>query len=306
MATKRLFRLRHPLLTGFFILGIMFVLFWGGVTFFVSSFSRQSVDTDIFGSKVGIVVVELKVVITTADEILTQLNKFKHSHLVKAIIVRIDSPGGAVGASQEIFREIRRTNQVKPVVASMGSVAASGGFYAALGAGTIIASPGTLTGSMGVILKFPNLEALYEKIGYKDQVIKSGKLKDIGSAGRSLSSEERELLQSLLDEVHEQFIADIVLSRNLAEEKVRLIADGRIFSGQGARDLGLIDELGNFNDAVLIAAERAGIASDSPKLIYPEEDQFPLLKILSEKNVGSFLQSLVTQTPQIAFELLVD
>lgn len=304
--TKRLFRQRHPLITGFFILGVMFVLFWSGITFFVSSFNRQTVNTDIFGSKDAIGVIELKGVITTSEDTLAQLDKFKRSPVVKAIVVRIDSPGGAVGASQEIFREIRRTNQVKPVVASMGSVAASGGFYAALGAGTIMASPGTLTGSMGVILKFPNLEALYKKIGYKEQVIKSGKLKDIGSSGRSLSDEERELLQDLLDEVHNQFIADIVLSRNLSEDKVRQLADGRIFSGQGARDLGLIDELGNFNDAVMKAAMLAGMPSGSPKLIYPEEDQFSLLKIFSEQKLGSLVRTMVTQTPTMAFELFID
>ncbi len=307
MTTKRLFRQRHPLLTGFAILGIMFVLFWGGVTFFISTFSSQTRDTDLFGTKEAIGVVSLKGVITSSEDFLVQLGEFTRSSVVKAIVVRIDSPGGAVGASQEIFREIKRASAVKPVVASMGSIAASGGYYAALGASSIVANPGTLTGSMGVILKFPNLEALYEKIGYKDQVVKSGKLKDIGSAGRPLTEDERQLLQELLDEVREQFVNDIVTSRNLPLEEVRRIADGRIFSGEGAMKLGLIDELGNFNDAVFLAAKLAGLSLiEAPKLIYPEDDQFSFLKIFSEQKLGSLLRNTVSHTPVMSYELVLD
>ncbi|MCB2181643.1 MAG: signal peptide peptidase SppA [Desulfobulbaceae bacterium] len=281
----------------------MFLLFWAGIAFFVATLGSHRNQSDLFVAKNGIGVVEIKGVITDAKDVLAQLVKFRQSAHVKGVVVRIDSPGGAVGASQEVFREIERTNTFKPVVASMGSVAASGGYYAALGAGKIFANPGTLTGSMGVILKFPNLEEIFEKIGYKDQVVKSGKLKDIGSPNRSLTTEERELLQSLIDVVHEQFIADISRSRNLPVEDVRPMADGRIFSGEQAQELGLVDDLGNFNDAVAFVAKLSGMETDTPKLIYPEENQFAFLKILAEQKLALLLRNLVSETkPVLSFE----
>ena len=155
---------------------------------------------------------------------------------------------------------------------------------------------------MGVIFKFPNLEEIFNKIGYKDEVIKSGNLKDLGSPSRSLTLEERDLLQSLLDEVHEQFIADISKSRNLSNESVRSVADGRIFSGEKAKELGLVDELGNFNDAVLLAAQLAGITGKTPKLIYPEENQFSFLKILAEQKLGMLFRNFPQAKPLLSYE----
>ncbi|MBI5557557.1 MAG: signal peptide peptidase SppA [Deltaproteobacteria bacterium] len=279
------------------------MFFWFGITFFVFSLNRQAGKTPFLGGdKESVGVIELKGIITDAEETLDHILQFRLSKSIKAIVVRIDCPGGAVGASQEIFREIARANEVKPVVASMGSVAASGGYYAAIGAGKIVASPGTLTGSMGVIFKFPNLEEIFQKIGYRDEVIKSGKLKDIGSPSRPLTTEERELLQSLLDEVHEQFIADIAQSRKLPSDDVRKVADGRIFSGETAKNLGLVDELGNFNDAVSLAAKLAGLQTETPLLVYPEEDQLSLLKMLAEQNVGSLLRKVTSHSPALYFE----
>ncbi len=303
MTEKRLFRQKHPILTGFFILGIMFILFWGGITFFIAALTSQTQKTDLFGAHEGVGIVDIKGIITDAEDVLAQLLQYRQSESIKAVVVRIDSPGGAVGASQEIFREIARTNSVKPVVASMGSVAASGGYYAALGAGKIMASPGTLTGSMGVILNFPNLEEIFKKIGYKNEVIKSGELKDLGSPGRAITTAERELLQRLLDTVHEQFVNDIAKSRNLAVEDVRAIADGRIFSGEQAKELGLIDQFGNFNDAVALAANLAGMATETPKLIYPKEDKFPFFKIMAEQKLNRILQGLTkASSPVLSFE----
>jgi len=279
-------------------------MFFGfGITFFVVSMGRQAGTSHFLvtdNETVGII--QLKGLISDADKILDQLLQFRQLKSVKAVVVRIDSPGGAVGASQEIFSEIARLNKVKPVVASMGSVAASGGYYAALGAGKIVASPGTLTGSMGVIFKFPNLEKIFQKIGYKDEVIKSGELKDIGSPSRPLTAEERALLQDLLDEVHEQFIRDIAQSRNLPAEDVRKVADGRIFSGETAKKLGLIDQLGNFNDAVSLAASLAGMESDTPTLVYPEDDDLSLFKMLAEQNASSLLRGLISRNPILSFE----
>jgi protease-4 len=303
MSQERLFRQKHPLLTGFFILGMMLMFFWFGITFFVVSMGRNTGTSHFLVSdndKVG--VIQLKGLIAEADDVLKQIQQFRLSKSVKAVVVRIDSPGGAVGASQEIFAELVRTNKEKPVVASMGSVAASGGYYAAIGAGKIVASPGTLTGSMGVIFKFPNLEQIFQKIGYKDEIVKSGKLKDIGSPSRPLTAEERTLLQALLDEVHDQFIRDIAQSRNLPEEEVRKVADGRIFAGETAKNLGLIDQLGNFNDAVALAAKLAGLDTETPELVYPEEDELSFIRMFAEQNAASFIRRVTSRNPVLSFE----
>lgn len=303
MSQERLFRQKHPLLTGFFILGVLLMFFGFGITFFVATMGRQTGKTHFLATDNATVgIIEVKGLITDAEKILEQLLQFRLSKSVKAVVVRIDSPGGAVGASQEIFTEITRLNKVKPVVASMGSVAASGGYYAAIGAGKIVASPGTLTGSMGVIFKFPNLEEIFQKIGYKDEVIKSGRLKDIGSPSRTLTEEERELLQSLLDGVHKQFIRDIAQSRNLQEEDVRRVADGRIFSGETAKNLGLIDQFGNFNDAVSLAANLAGLETETPTLEYPEDDDIPIFKMLAEQNASSIFRGFVSRNPVLSYE----
>jgi protease-4 len=155
---------------------------------------------------------------------------------------------------------------------------------------------------MGVILKFPNLEALFDKIGYKSEVVKSGKLKDIGSAGRALTDEERQMLQGLIDNVHEQFVQAVVSSRSLPEEEVRKIADGRIFSGEQAMGLGLVDQLGNFTDAVLLAASLANLGEGLPHLIYPKKQDFSFLKLLTGEKGQSILNGKIIQAPVLAYE----
>jgi protease-4 len=299
--TKRLFRQRHPVVSGFLLLGLLLLFFWGGITFFVQSLNPSS-RADIFGAADGVGVVEIEGVIVSSEEVIKDLIELRENQRVKALVLRIDSPGGAVGASQEIFVEVQRTNQLKPVVASMASIAASGGLYASLGAERIVANPGTMTGSMGVILKFPNLEALFDKIGYKSEVVKSGKLKDIGSAGRALTDEERQMLQGLIDNVHEQFVQAVVSSRSLPEEEVRKIADGRIFSGEQAMGLGLVDQLGNFTDAVLLAASLANLGEGLPHLIYPKKQDFSFLKLLTGEKGQSILNGKIIQAPVLAYE----
>lgn len=304
--TKRLFRQEHPVLMGFIILGVLFVGMWGGITFIISSLTRPSQPEKIFGKREGVGVIEVKGVITTSEATIADLTAFRENNAVKAIVLRIDSPGGAVGASQELYEEVRRTNQKKPVIASMGSVAASGGYYAALGAEKIIASRGTLTGSIGVILKFANLKELFDKIGYKSEVVKSGKLKDIGSPDRPLTDAERELLQALIDNVYGQFVQAVADSRKLPEEKVRALADGRIFSGEQAKDAGLIDEFGNFTDAVTLAAELGGLDKEEPPyLIYPQKDEFSLLTLLTGDTSQTLLKRAFLQSPVLAYEMAV-
>lgn len=303
MSQKRLFLHRHPILTGFFILGVMMIIFLAGITFFIGRIIKPTQGSDLFGVQEAIGVVELKGVIANPEKAMAHLSEFVDNDRIKAVIVRIDSPGGTVGAAQELYRQITVTNGSKPVVASMGSVAASGGYYAALGAEKIVASPGTLTGSIGVILKFPNLEKVFEKIGYASEVVKSGELKDIGSSSRALTQDERDLLQNLLDNVHNQFITDISQSRNIPENEVLELADGRIFSGEQAKELGLIDELGNFYDAITLASELAGISSRNPKLYYPEDGDFSFFKFFAgQKGHASLLDKLPLLSPTFSYE----
>jgi protease-4 len=280
----------------------MFFLFLGGISLLVSSLISQSTRTDIFSRKEGVGIVELKGLIVSSEQVLKHLTEFRNNSDIKSIVLRIESPGGAVGAAQEIYQEIKRTSAVKPIVASMGSMGASGGYYAALGADIILANPGTMTGSIGVIVKFPNLEGLFEKIGYKSEVIKSGPLKDIGASNRPLSEEERTIMQDLIDNVYNQFVRDIATSRSMPEETIFELADGRVYTGEQALELGLIDKLGNFTDAVTIAADLGGLDTEDPQLIYPRiERKFSLINLLTNAE-QSLVDNFVPLYPILSFE----
>jgi protease-4 len=296
------FRQKHPILLGFFILTGIFFLFLGGISLLISSIISNSSKTDIFTKKDGVGIIELKGLIVSSEQILKHLTEFRNNPNVKSIVLRIESPGGAVGAAQEIYQEVKRTNEVKPVVASMGSMGASGGYYAALGADNIIANPGTMTGSIGVIVKFPNLEGLFEKIGYKSEVIKSGPLKDVGASNRPLSEEERSLMQNLIDNVYNQFVRDIAEARSMPEETIFDLADGRIYTGEQALEAGLIDSLGNFIDAITLAADMGGLDTEDPQLIYPKVDRkFSILNLLTNAE-QSLVDNFVPLYPILAFE----
>lgn len=287
---------------GLFILTGIFFLFLGGVSLLISSFISNSSKSDIFASKEGVGVIELKGLIVSSELILKHLTEFRNNPDVKSIVLRIDSPGGAVGASQEIYTEVKRTNGVKPVVASMGSMGASGGYYAALGAKKIIANPGTMTGSIGVIVKFPNLEGLFEKIGYRSEVIKSGPLKDVGASNRPMSEEERKLMQDLIDNVYNQFVRDIAAARSMPEETIFGLADGRIYTGEQALEAGLIDSLGNFTDAITLAADLGGLDTKDPQLIYPRVDRkFSLFNLLANAE-QSLVDNFAPLYPILSFE----
>jgi protease-4 len=296
------FRQKHPILLGIFILTGIFFLFLGGVSLLISSLISHGPQTDIFSKKEGVGIVELKGLIVSSEQTLKHLTEFRNNSNVKSIVLRIESPGGAVGAAQEIYQEVMRTNNVKPIVASMGSMGASGGYYAALGAERIIANPGTMTGSIGVIVKFPNLEGLFEKIGYKSEVIKSGPLKDVGAGDRPLSKEERKLMQDLIDNVYDQFVRHIAAAREMEEDTVRGLADGRIYTGEQALEVGLIDTLGNFTDAITIAADMGGLDAEPPQLIYPKVDRkFSMLSLLTSAE-QSLVDNFVPLYPILSFE----
>jgi len=231
------------------------------------------------GSRIALVRIEGPIL--DSKKIVDEIKEYTKDSSVKAIVLRVDSPGGAVAPSQEIYAEVKKAVLKKKVVVSMGSVAASGGYYISAPASKIIANPGTLTGSIGVILEIPNLEGLMSKIGIKTEVIKSGRHKDMGSAFRGIKQEEREILQGVMDNVHEQFIRAVSEGRKIKIETVREIADGRIFSGEQAVDNGLIDELGTLEDAIKTAATLVGI-KDEPDVV-TKEDKFSLTDILRNK-----------------------
>ncbi len=238
-----------------------------------------------FGEKVG--VVEIKGVIADPKPTILQLKKFRKNKDVKAIVLRIDSPGGGVGPSQEIYAEVKKTTRHKKVVASMGAIAASGGYYVSAAADHIMANPGTITGSIGVIMEFANAEELFKKIGVSAIVIKSGDYKDTGSPLRKMTPEERRLLEDFVGNVHQQFVTAVAEGRKMSEETVRSIADGRIFSGQQAQKLGLLDSLGNMEDAIALAAELGGIKGE-PSVVYGEKKKFSFLEfILGSKLAGA-------------------
>ncbi len=208
--------------------------------------------------------------IMDSSDLVDEIKEHVKDRSIKAIILRIDSPGGAVAPSQEIYEEVKKASGEKHVVVSMGSIAASGGYYIAAPADMIIANPGTLTGSIGVIMEIPNLEGLMSKIGVKTEVIKSGKYKDMASAFRKMEKEDRDILQGVMDNVHEQFIRAVAEGRKLRVEEVRSIADGRIFTGEQAKGLRLVDEVGTLEFAIGKAAELAGISGE-PEVVSKEE-----------------------------------
>ena len=220
--------------------------------------------TSLVGEKVGII--EVNGVIFSSKKVIRQLDEFKNSDSVKAIVLRIDSPGGSVGPSQEIFEELKKVSKIKPLVVSMGAVAASGGYYIAVPAKRIFANPGTITGSIGVIMEFLNIQELSRKIGFTSHVVKSGENKDIGSPLHALRPGQQKILQELIDDVHLQFMEAVAESRNMELAKVKGLADGRVFSGRQALKAGLVDELGNLRDAIEYAAKEANISGNFGKM----------------------------------------
>ena len=262
-----------------FVFGGLFVVFFAFLVLAYSAVRGESPRLASGGPRIG--VVEIKGEIGTggrirgqvdAEEMLKVVKRFADDAEMKAVVVRIDSPGGAVGPSQEIFDEVRKLAEKKTVVCSMGNLAASGGFYIAMACPHILAEPGTLTGSIGVITQFPNVKGLAERFSVRFETIKSGKLKDSGNPFRDMTPEDRAYWQQLVDQVYAQFLQAVVEARNLPEADVRKIADGRVLTGQQAQELGLIDDLGNFNDAVDAAKEAAGLTGE-PRLVYPPEER---------------------------------
>ena len=234
------------------------------------------------GEKVA--VVDVTGVISRSDDTIKLIHTYRDDPGIKAIVVRIDSPGGSVAPVQEIYSELKKIE--KPIVASMGGSAASGGYYVACAADTIFANPGTLTGSIGVIMQFTQLKGLYDKVGLGHQVIKSGDFKDTGSPFRNLTEQERAVLQSTVDDVYNQFVDTIFEARGslLTRDEIVELADGRIYSGKQALDSKLLDQLGNLHDAIKTAGELAGIEG-KPKVVRKEKKTSLLEQLTGVKQI---------------------
>ncbi len=256
----------------FIILGLFFLLI------IVSIFLVMLQKSIPIGDRVALIRIEG--IITDSRDATEEIKEYVKNPSVKAIVLRIDSPGGAVAPSQEIYEEVRKAVAKKKVLVSMGSVAASGGYYIASPATRIIANPGTLTGSIGVIMEIPNITGLMDKLGIKTEVVKSGKHKDMASIFRGIGKEEREILQGVLDNVHTQFIKAVAEGRKMLPSDVEKIADGRVFTGEQALKVGLIDEIGNLEDAVQAAAKLSGIKGEP--VIVSKKERFSLIDLLRE------------------------
>lgn len=273
---------------------VIFLACLAGCQYNISRFAKfisgSSVMTE-FGPKapnaVGVLLLEGP--ITNSIWTTGLLAQFREYDNIKAVVVRIDSPGGSVGPCQEIYNEVAKLAKVKPVIVSMGSMAASGGLYVAAAGDKVVANQGTVTGSIGVIMQSLNFRGTLDKIGAESMVIKSGPYKDIGSPFKKMSSEEEAFLQATVDILHDQFVADLAKGRDMPEDEVRAFANGRIFSGLEARSLGLVDELGGFEDALRLAARAGNMPVDKRPQLVIKDGRGPWWRILAESRAGAAL-----------------
>ncbi len=264
-------------------LGVLFV-FIVALASFLSGGRRSSAPLAVVGGG-NVALVKIEGLLVSSEHAVEELNDYSEDPSIKAIVLRIDSPGGGVVASQEIYNAVKNAKKDgKKIVVSMGSVAASGGYYIAAAADKIVANPGTLTGSIGVKMEFANIEKLMEKIGVKGMVVKAGEYKDIGSPFRDMTDQEKKILQGVIDDVHSQFIEAVAEGRSLPAADVASIADGRIFTGRQALGLKLVDQMGDLADGIRLAGTLAGIKG-KPKIV-EKKKKIPFLDYLKEETAA--------------------
>lgn len=277
---------RHPVILGLLLLLLVFFIFFL-LAYFLGIFTgKRSLP---LADSVGVLNVEG--VLRSSQDFARQAEEFGRDDGIKAVVVRIDSPGGGVAASQEIYAALAELKKKKKVVVSMGSVAASGGYLVACAADRIVANPGTITGSISAIMHFANAESLMEKIGLKSSVVKSGKFKDIGSPVRPMTAEEQALIQELVDDTYDQLLEVISKDRKIPREALKQLADGRVFTGRQAQKLGLVDDLGDMGHAVRLAGKLAGVKG-APELVYPTKKKANYWELLMEKAASALVGEL--------------
>jgi len=273
---------RHPVILGFAI------LFFIGVVFFTLIYLLGLFKGDgrslHLRAKVGVVPIEG--VLIDGSDIIAQIDEFANDNGIKAVVLRINSPGGGVAASQEIFQSVRELGKTKKVVASMGAVAASGGYLIATAADRIVANPGTITGSISAVIQFADIQELLRKVGVRSSVVKSGKFKDMGSPAREMTLEEKQIFQSIVDDIYDQFTRTVSENRKVPLETILNLADGRIFTGRQALAVKLVDELGGFQDAVSLAGRLAGM-DGKPVIVYSAKKKSNLWRYLLESTASA-------------------
>lgn len=273
---------RHPFILGFCILLFIGVVFFSLI--YALGLLKGEGRSLHLGAKVG--VVRIEGVIIDSTELIEQIEEFSNDDGIRAVVLRINSPGGGVVPSQEIYQSVLELRKKKKVVASMGAVAASGGYLIAVAADRVVANPGTITGSISAVMHFADVQELMKKVGVRSSVVKSGKFKDIGSPVREMTGEERHLIQGIVDDIYDQFTQIISENRNVPLGTIIGLADGRIFSGRQALAVKLVDELGGLQDAVSLAGRLAGMEG-KPAVVYSGKKKTTLWKYLMESTVSA-------------------
>ena len=287
---------KHPVIFGLFLLVLIFILFF----IFVYGVSTFTGDKSSFSLENKIGVVTLEGIIKDSSPVVDQLVKYSKDDSIKAVVLRIDSPGGGVVPSQEIYKAVLALKKKKHVVVSMGSVATSGGYYVACAADKIVANPGTITGSIGVIVHFSNVEELLKKIGLKPSIVKSGRYKDIGSPLREMTRDEKRLIQEVVDDIYDQFLEAVSLNRKISKEKAASIAEGKIFTGRQALKMGLVDFLGDKEYAINLAAKLSGIKG-KPEVVYPKEKRLKLWRYILTETVSAIVSEFRKECSGISY-----
>lgn len=280
-------------------------IWWGlGAFFFAVIIFRigaASAVSNLEGSGKKVGIVKINGPILTSDAVVSQLEKLKNRKDISAIVVRIDSPGGLVAPTQEIYEKVKSLRGVKPIISSMGSVAASGGYYIALGADTLIANPGTIVGSIGVIMNYPIATELLGKVGIKFETVKSGGLKDVGSYSREVTEADRRHLNDMVTNIHNQFIDAVNDNRSIEKSELIKLADGRVFTGLQSKDLGLVDLLGTFEDAVSLAGS-LGKIKGVPKTIQIDKKNSSLIDMFTS-NIEQATSSWFDELPAYRWKM---
>ncbi len=297
------------LLAALIVIAILFVGF--SIMFFAKIVSDTGRYDEVTGKGNGkIAVVDLDFTILSSESIVRQFRKFGEDKSIKAILLHVNTPGGGVAASQEMYEAIKKVKDSgKPVVVSISSLGASGGYYAACGGTIIVANPGSLVGSIGVIMNLTNFKDMAEKIGITENIIKSGELKDAGNPFRELNEKDKEYFQDIVNDSYDQFLDVVSKSRKIDKEKLRVYADGRVFTGRQAKDIGLIDSLGTYEDAVKITSRLAGIEGD-PVIVREKKKDNLLFRIVESftennlKTVKNELKSEFLEQPVLQYKFV--
>jgi protease-4 len=287
---------KHPFISGLIFLVIFIAVFGFGIYFILFKIQAKSSYNVIHGtSRYAIGIINLNGAITKSSNFINLLSHYEHDSNIKAVVIKVNSPGGAVAPSQAIYEQLMKFKKRKKVVVSMGSVAASGAYYISSAATEIVAEPGTLTGSIGVIMEMPNVYKLFKKIGVSYNYIVSGPYKDTGTPFKEMTQAQRSKLQNVVMNVYDQFVKAVAKARHLKASYVKKLANGMVYSGDQALKLHLVDKLGDFNDAVKLAAKLSGIKG-KPTLIFPVKKPEPIFQSFIKRAVKSFIHYIGTSS----------